>query len=159
MATVRPNHEQVAAHVVTVRNAFRVETAGLLAAALFAKKTLDTTRQVDAPFPDAYLSGETPLDDAARAQLAAYAAALEKFQAQMFGRDTPMMVATGKGLSTWIATCYAMALPGLFPQAQEIWAKLVTGADGVEEAHQFLLRRAPSDVERVYFTYRPTALL
>lgn len=151
--------QEVTAHLDTVRNAFHTETAGLLAAALFAKKTLDTTRQVETPFPDAYFSGEAAIEDAARAHLAAYAVALGKFQVQLLGRDTPISAAAGRGMTTWIASCYAMSIPGMLPQGQELWAKLVQGADGLEDAHKFLVRRAPSDVERMYFDYRPKALL
>ena len=51
-----------------------------------------------------------------------------------------------------------LALPGLEPLGREIWTKLVT-AEGIEDAHRFLLRRAPSDIERSYFTYRPALFL
>ena len=151
--------DKVAEHAQTVRNAFRTETAGILAAALFAKKTLDSTRQVDMPFPEEYLSGERPLDEAAQAHLHAYAAALEAFQVKIGNQESPIFESTAKGLTTWIATFYAMALPDLLPQAKEMWAKLASGYDQVEEAHKFLLRRAPSDIERTYFDYRPKVLL
>ncbi len=151
--------ELVRQHVAAMRVAFRTELAGELAAALFAKKTLDTTRQVDAPFPDAYFSGEMPLDDTSAPVLLAYAEALGKFQAELNERQTPISGAAARGMTTWIVSLYAMALPGQLPQAKELWAKLLIGAENLEDAHKFLLRRAPSDVERTYFDYRPTALL
>ena len=151
--------DMVVAHLRTLRGAIRADLSGLLAAALFAKKTLDSTRQVDAPFPDAIVLGEAPLDAAACAILSAYALDLEKFQVICLERETPLSLAVGKGLTTWIATFHSMANPHLAPLGQEIWSRLVTGEAGLEEAHQFLLRRKASDVERTYFSYRPTVLL
>jgi hypothetical protein len=146
-------------HVAAMRVAFRTELAGELAAALFAKKTLDTTRYIETPFPDAYFTGEVLIDETAAPALLAYAQALVKFQGELNDRGTPVSLAASRGMTTWIVTLYAMSLPGLMPQARELWAKLVIGAEGLEDAHKFLLRRAPSDVERTYFDYRPTALL
>ena len=151
--------ELVTEHVTAMRVAFRTELAGQLAAALFAKKTLDSTRQVEMPFPDAYFSGEAPLDAAAAATLMSYAAALQTFQDELSQRGTAISIAASKGMTTWIVSLYAMAIPGLLPQAQELWSKLIIGTEGLEDAHKFLLRRAPSDVERTYFDYRPKALL
>ena len=151
--------QEVAEHVAAMRVAFRTEVAGQLAAALFAKKTLDTTRQVETPFPEAYFSGDAPLDEAAAAALMSYAAALVKFQGELNARGTSVSLAAARGMTTWIVSLYAMSIPGLLPQAMELWAKLSICADGLEEAHKFLLRRVPSDVERTYFEYRPKALL
>jgi hypothetical protein len=151
--------EEVRSYVAEVRVIFRTELSGYLAAALFAKKTLDTTRQVDAPFPDAYFTGELPIDAAAAPVLLSYANALVQFQRELNERKTPISLAAAKGMTTWIVTLNAMARPELLPQAKVLWEKLMSGAEGVEDAHKFLLRRAPSDVERTYFTYRPAALL
>ncbi len=151
--------EQVRAHIEAVHGAFRTELSGFVAAALFAKKTLDTSRQVELPFPDAYLSGEAPLDAAAQVTLRDYAIELEKFQAALLKRDTAVSLAVAKGLTTWIVTFYAMTIPGLMPLAHDLWTRLDQGYEGVEDAHKFLLRRAPSDVERVYFSYRPMAFI
>jgi len=151
--------EEVRSHVAEVRMTFRTELSGLLAAALFAKKTLDTTRQVEAPFPDGYFTGELPIDAAAAPALQAYANALVQFQRELNERNTPISLAAAKGMTTWIVTLNAMSNPELLPEAKVLWEKLVTGVDGVEDAHKFLLRRAPSDVERTYFNYRPAALL
>ena len=151
--------EQVRAHLAAVNGAFRTELSGFVAAALFAKKTLDTSRQVEMPFPEAYLSGETPVDAAAQASLTAYVHELEKFQAALLDRDSAVSLTVAKGLTTWIMTFYAMIIPGMLPQARELWARLNQGYEGVEEAYKFMLRREPSDVERAYFDYRPAFLL
>ncbi|MSO72370.1 MAG: hypothetical protein EXQ84_02000 [Rhodospirillaceae bacterium] len=150
--------EQLAAQLAAVQGALRAELAVLLAAALFAKKTLDTTRQVETPFPDAYFSGQTPVDDGGRAALAAYAAALEQFQVALVERDTTPSLAVAKGLTTLIVSLHAMSIPGLLPQGREMWARLAEAGEGVEEGHKFLLRREPSDIERTYFAYRPRFL-
>ena len=151
--------EQVRAHLAAVNGAFRTELSGFVAAALFAKKTLDTSRQVEVPFPDAFLSGEAPVDEAARATLVAYVHELEKFQAALLDRDSAVSLTVAKGLTTWIVTFYAMIIPGLLPLARELWARLNQGYEGVEDAYKFMLRREPSDVERAYFNYRPVFLL
>jgi hypothetical protein len=151
--------EVVVQHVAAMRVAFRTELAGELAAALFAKKTLDTTRYVETPFPDAYFSGDVAIDAAAAPALMAYAQALVQFQAELNERGTAVSLAAARGMTTWIVTLYAMSLPGLQPQACELWAKLSIGTEGLEDAFKFLLRRAPSDVERTYFEYRPAALM
>ena len=146
-------------HAEAVRKAPHSERAGILAVTLFAKKTLDTTRQVEMPFPDAYIAGEKPIDAAAQAELAAYAVALVQFQAALFANDTTVSIAAARGMTTWIATIYSAAIPGLLPQGKEIWQQLATASDGVEEGYKFFLRRQPSDVERTYFSYRPMLLL
>ena len=145
--------------LATVRQAGQAELAGILMATLFAKKTLDTTRQVDIPFPDTYMAGEKPIDAAAQADLAAYAAALIPFHAALVQNESPVTNAVARGAVIWIATMYSAALPGLLPQGKEIWQKLMTAQDGVDEAYKFYLRREPTDVERTYLGYRPALLL
>lgn len=142
-------------HHAKVHRVSGSELAGIFAAALFAKKTLDSTRQVEEPFPDAYVSGEQPLDDAGRAVLASYAKALEEFRPDLVGRNTTVSLMAAKGLETWVATFYAAATPDSFSQAHEIWKRLVSVEALVPEAHAFLLRRDVTDVEREYFKYRP----
>lgn len=151
--------EQLREHLKAVNAAFRTELSGFVAAALFAKKTLDTTRQVDMPFPDVLLSGEVAVDAAAQVNLAAYIKELEKFQAALLERETPVSQTVAKGLTTWIVTFYALTNPALLPLANELWTRLSQGYEGVEDAYKFMLRREPSDVERSYFSYRPTALI
>jgi len=145
-------------HVARVRHASITELAAILAAALFAKKTLDTTRQVELPFPDKYLQGEALIDVAARAELTAYAVELEKFQAALMERNSPQSLAAARGMPTWIATLYALADPGTVPLAREIWAKLGEGREGLDEAFKFVVHRLPSDVELTYFSYAPIFL-
>ena len=151
--------DQLAAQLEVVRRAGPSELGGILAAALYAKKTLDTTRQVDIPFPDAVFAGDQAIDETVRAGLVAYAAELEEFQAECIAHDTPLSGAVARGLPTWIVSVHAAASPALMPQACEMWAKLATADDHVEEGYRFLLRRDPSDVERSYFTYRPQLFL
>jgi hypothetical protein len=151
--------DRVREHLAIVRNAQGAELSAWLCAALFAKKTLETTRQVDEPLPDKYLLGQAPIDAAAQAALTAYAAALEKFQVALVERATSQSIAAARGLATWIPTFHAMADPGGLPEAREMWSKLLEGEGGLEEAFKFLLRRLPTDVERIYFSYRPTFLI
>jgi hypothetical protein len=151
----KPPSAYVDEYLATLRVAFRGEMVGTLAGALLAKKTLDTTRQVDVPFPDAYLDGTKPVDDAARVTLTAYAEALIKFHYELEEAENPIGMAVWRGLPTWIASCYCLADPALNDKGKEIW-KLLTGSEGgIEEAIKLQMRRGPSDVERTYFSYRP----
>jgi len=147
--------EKVMEHHGTVTRAMRAELGSLLAGALFAKKTLDSTRQVDTPFPDAVMMAEVPLDVAGQTELATYAALLEIFQADCIEHNTPVTLAVARGLNIWIASLYSASIPGLLPRGQEIWARLLEAEDGLEEGYRFLLRREPTELERSYFAYRP----
>lgn len=151
--------KQVATVSARIINAYRTELAGIFATVLLAKKTFDGTRQVDIPFPDKYFDGTAPVDAAARAELMAYGAALETFQEQCEDADSPLGYATAQGVSVWIASVYGLAIPDLTPEAQRMWAQLVKGEEGVEEAFKLVIRRDPSDMDREYFKYRPKALL
>ena len=151
--------DEVKDHTDLVRRAFRSELSGILAAAVFAKKALDSTKQVDMPFPDALFAGEAPLDDAALTMLGAYVTALEAFRSDLIARNTPVTLAVAKGMTTWIVSVYTIIQPGKMAEGCEMWTKLATAADGVEEAHRFMLRRDPTDVERSYFTYLPELFL
>ncbi len=142
-------------YMAAFRAAFGGEHGTTLAAAMLAKKTLDTTRQVDLPFPEPYFDGALPVDDAARAMLTAYARALQKFQHDLEDAEVSIGMAVVRGMPTWIASCFILADPALLPYGKEIWAALADNAAGVEQAHKFLTRREPSEVERTYFNYRP----
>ena len=134
------------------------ELAGTLAAAAHAKKTLDTTRMVDVPFPMDILGGEVPMDDAARARLIAYIRQLRQFKAYCLGQGTVMTTAIARGLDIWIVTFLTLVLPNM-DAGREIWALLVRGAAHVEGAFRFMTRRQPSDVEREHMAYRPKVML
>ena len=151
--------KHVAAAVARVSSAYRTELAGVFATVVLAKKTFDGTRQVDIPFPDKYFDGTAPVDDAARAELMAYGAALEKFQEQCEDSSTPLGYAMAQGVGIWIATVYGLAIPALTDDIRRMWAHLVKGEDGIEEAFKLVIRREPSDMDREYFNYRPQALL
>src|SRR5205085_1835145 len=108
--------------------------------ALLAKKTLDTTRQVALPFPDAYFEG-APVDEAGRAALLAYAEALQKFQHELEDAEMPLGMAVARGLPTWVASCYALADPALMEQGREIWRRLNANDPNLEDALKLQVRR------------------
>ena len=145
--------------VTRITNAYRTELAGVFATVLLAKKTFDGTRQVDLPFPEHFFDGTAPVDEAARAELLAYAAALEKFFEQCEDGGTPLSYATAQGVEVWIASVYGLALPELTPEVRRMWSQLVKGEEGIDEAFKLVIRRDPSDIDREYFKYRPVALL
>jgi hypothetical protein len=153
-----PTHE-IDAFLASLRHASPDHLAGVLAAAMLAKKTLDTTRLVEMPFPAAHLEANAVLDAAARADLLNYVRELRRFQSICAETETALRMAVAKGLDTWIATISAVALPGMFDKAREIWRFLIQGETGMEGAYRFMVRRAPTEVELVYMTYRPTLLL
>jgi hypothetical protein len=142
-----------------VLNSYRNELAGFFAAALLAKKTLDSTRQVDLPFPEGYFDGSAPVDDAARAELEAYAVALERFLEQCNDSGTPLGYSTAKGVEIWIASVYGLSRPELTEEMRRVWLQLVKGEENIEEAFKLIMRRDPSDLDREYFKYRPAALI
>lgn len=154
-----PPEERVLAHINTLRNAPRAELANMFAAALFAKKTLDSTRHIDMPFPDKLLASEGPVSEPLREMLRAYIIELEKFQVELAERDTPVTLAAARGMTTWIISLYTLALPGHEQHGVEMWQKLMTTEDDLDAAYRFLLRRDPTDVERSYFGYRPKIFL
>jgi hypothetical protein len=142
-----------------VLTAFRGELAGMLASALLAKKTLDTTRQVELPFPDAAFDGDGALDAESRAGLEAYVKALQEFYHRCIDAELPLSFATANGVDIWIASAYGLLDPALKVKAMEIWQRLSQMAGDLPEATRMLLKREPSDVDRVYFSYRPKALM
>lgn len=154
-----PPEQQVLAHVNTVLHASRAELAYLLAAALFAKKSLDSTRHVDIPFPDKLLASEGPVAEPLREMLRAYVGELEKFQIELAEGDTPVTAAAARGMTTWIISLYTLILPSKEQLGLDMWKKLITAEGDLEEAYRFLLRRDPTDAERSYLTYRPKIFL
>ena len=149
----------VATASARVLNAYRNELAGIFAAVLLAKKTFDSTRQVDIPFPERYFDGSAAVDDAARAELETYAVALEKFLEQCNDSGTPLGYSTAKGVEIWVASVYGLARPELTDDVRRMWTQLVQGEENIEEAFKLIMRRDPSDLDREYFKYRPVALI
>ncbi len=97
----KPPAAYVDEYLAALRVAFRGEVVGTLAGALLAKKTLDSTRQVDIPFPDAFFDATKPVDDAGRAELTAYAEALIKFHYELEEAESAIVMAVWRGLPTW----------------------------------------------------------
>lgn len=154
-----PPAKHVARVCSRITNAYKTELAGVFATVLLAKKTFDSTRQVDLPFPERYFDGTAPIDEAARTELITYAAALHKFYEQCEDGGTPLSYATAQGVDVWIASVYGLALPDLTPEVRRMWEQLVKGEEGVEDAFKLVIRRDPSDLDREYFKYRPVALI
>ena len=75
----KPPVAQLDEYLENLRSMFRTQVTAYFAVSILAKKILDTTRQVDQPFPEAYFDGTAPIDEAARATLLAYAEALQRF--------------------------------------------------------------------------------
>ena len=142
-----------------VMAAFRGELAGILASTLLAKKTLDTTRQVELPFPDAVFDGDGALDTGSRGTLEAYVKALQEFHERCIDAELPLSFATATGVDVWTASAYALLDPALKPKVSEIWQRLSQMTTELPEATKLLLKREPSEVDRVYFSYRPKALM
>lgn len=150
--------QEIDAFLARLRAASPDELGGFLAAALLAKKTLDTTRQVEQPFPAEVFEGRTAIDENARTQLASYARALKAFQAICAASGTILGVSTAKGLDTWIVSSHALADPLLGDRGREVWTLLKRGEADVEAAYGFMVRRDVTDVELGYLAYRPAAL-
>lgn len=143
-------------HLTTVRGSFPGELSSILAAAMLAKKGLDTTRQVDDPFPEEYFDGSKVVDEEAVVRLTKYAGDLQKLRGDMIRFNSLFSLAVAKGLNTWIASLHALSRPELMPKGQEIWERLMRGEKGLEEAYRMLLRRKIEDEEKTYLAYRPS---
>ena len=155
----KPPEQLIDVHLAKLRRASAGELAGTLAAAILAKKTVDTTRMVEAPFPEAHLDGSALIDEAARAQLIAYVSDLRRFRRICAESETILRMSVAKGLDTWMATISAIAVPGQIDKARELWRLLMQGEPTLEAAYRFMVRRAPTDVEMSYMTYRPALLM
>lgn len=155
----KPPQRQVAEYMGQVRSCFPTELASLLAAALLAKKSLDTTRQVDVPFPETYFNGTADIDDAALAELRAYEQKLQDFREQLVRHNTIFSLGVARGISVWIASIHTLANADLRADGLDLWERLTRGEDQLEEAYRMLLRREITDVERVYMQYRPKVLM
>lgn len=133
--------------------------AGELAAALLAKKSLDTTKQIDVPFPEEYFTGAKPLDDEGRATLQKYEYKLQNFREALTHRNTIFTHSVARGVSIWITSIHALVHPDLRAQGEDLWDRLVQGEPHLDEAYQMMLRREITDVERIYMQFRPTVLM
>ncbi len=150
---------QLNEYLSTVQGYFPGESASALAAAMLAKKGLDSTKQVSDPFPEEYFDGTAAIDDEALVRLASYARELQKLRTDMIKFNSPFSLAVAKGLTTWIASLHALSRPDLLPKGQEIWSRLLRGESRIEEAYCMLLRRKLDDVEKGFLTYRPSIFL
>jgi hypothetical protein len=146
--------ELVDAYLASLHEASTDALAGMLAAAMQAKKALDTTRIVDVPFPVDILSGEAALDAAGRQRAVHYISELRRFQQKCVAEGTILTTAVAKGLDVWIITLLTLTLPDR-PVGAEMWSYLVRGETGVEAAWRFIMRRDITDLELEYMTYRP----
>lgn len=133
--------------------------AGELAAAMLAKKSLDTTKQVDVPFPEDYLTGARAIDEAALTTLRTYEAKLQRFREQLVYRDTIFSISVARGVSVWITSIHALVHPELRSKGIELWGHLMKGEPYLEDAYHMMLRRDVTDVEREYMKFRPVALI
>jgi hypothetical protein len=163
VARIRPPAEKTPEdemddYLRNLRAASREELSGVLAGAMLARKTLDTTRQVSTPFPADYLDGRTPLDESGRAHLAAYGQELKSFQRACVSSGTILSLAVAKGLDTWIMSVSALAIPALIGKGREAWWLLMQGEQSLEQAYRFMVRRDMTDVDFSYLGYRPAAL-
>ena len=133
--------------------------AGELAAAMLAKKSLDTTKQVDVPFPEDYFAGARIVDEAGRQVLYVYEQKLQTFREQLVHRNTVFTNSVARGVSVWITSIHALMHDDLRPRGHELWARLLKGEDHLEEAYHMMLRREITDVEREYMKFRPAVLI
>ncbi len=147
--------QKIDEYLSLLRGSFRGELSSVLAAALLAKKGLDTTRQVSLPFPEEYFDGSKAIDDDGYAVLAAYEEGLQKLRRDMIRFNSLFSLAVAKGLRTWIISLHTLSRPDLLPKGREAWSLLMRGEQGLEEAYRMLVRRQLSDIEKIYITYRP----
>ena len=133
-------------------------SAGLLAIVAADAEVLVDQQHVGR-FPDALFDGDGALDAAGRAMLEDYVKALQDFHERCIDAELPLSFATANGVEVWIASAYALLDPTLKPKVAESWQRLSQMAPDLPEATKMLLKREPSDVDRVYFAYRPRAVL
>ncbi len=133
--------------------------AGELAAAMLAKKSLDTTKQIPVPFPEDYFTGARAIDEEGLATLHIYEQKLQRFREQLIHRNTIFTISVARGVSTWITSIHALRNPDLRARGEDLWSRLVRGEPHLEEAYFMMIRREITDVERHYMRFRPTVLL
>ncbi len=153
----RTPHRQVDDHFAELPNS-PTGLAGELAAALLAKKSLDTTKQVSVPFPEEYFTGR-PVDAEGRETLQIYEQKLQRFREQLVHRNTIFTISVARGVSVWITSIHTLMHPELRPKGQDLWARLMRGEPELEGAYFMMLRRDITDVEREYMKFRPSVFL
>lgn len=151
--------QQTREYLSHLRGSFPGERSSTLAAAMLAKKSLDSTRQVSVPFPEEYLDGSKSIDSIAREFLHSYVKELQKLHGEMVRFNSLFSLAVAKGLSTWIVSLHILTRPELLPEGREAWALMLRAEKGAEEAYQMLLRRQLSDADKACLTYRPIVFL
>lgn len=154
----RTPQRQIEDHFVELPNS-PTGLAGELAAAMLAKKSLDTTKQVDVPFPEEYFLGTLAIDEAGIVVLQTYERKLQMFREQLVHRNSIFTISVARGVSVWITSIHALVHPDLRPKGIELWSRLTKGEAELEEAYHMMLRREITDVEREYMKFRPTVLL
>lgn len=154
----RTPERQVADHFAELSNS-PTGLAGELAAAMLAKKSLDTTKQIDVPFPEEYFLGVLSVDEEALTTLRRYEAKLQRLREQLVYRDTTFSNSVARGVSVWITSIHALVHPDLRPKGIELWDRLMKGEPHLEDAYHMMLRREITDVEREYMKFRPTVLI
>jgi hypothetical protein len=154
----RTPQKQVEDHFADLPNS-PTGLAGELAAAMLAKKSLDTTKQVNVPFPESYFTGVQSIDEEGLATLRTYERKLQNFREQLLHHNTIFTISVARGVSIWITSIHALVDPELRPRGIELWSRLVRGEPEMEEAYRMMLRREVTDVEREYMKFRPTIFL
>ncbi|MBD24519.1 MAG: hypothetical protein CMG46_05880 [Candidatus Marinimicrobia bacterium] len=151
--------QQTSEYLSHLRGSFPGERSSILAAAMLAKKSLDSTRQVSVPFPEEYLDGSRTIDSVACEFLHSYLQELQKLHGEMVRFNSLFSLAVAKGLKTWIVSLHILTRPELLPEGREAWALMLRAEKGAEEAYRMLLRRQLSDVDKAYLAYRPLVFL
>ncbi|MGE4063994.1 MAG: hypothetical protein AB7E79_11565 [Rhodospirillaceae bacterium] len=154
---MRTPEKQIADHFAELPNS-PTGLGGELAAAMLALKSLNTTKQVDRPFPEDYFLGVQTIDEEALAALHAYEQRLQVFREQLVHRNTIFTNSVARGVSIWITSIHALRHPALRDKGVELWARLQQGEPHLEEAYFMMTRRDITDVEREYMKFRPSAL-
>jgi len=154
----RTPQKQVEDHFAELPNS-PTGLAAELAAAMLAKKSLDTTKQVNVPFPESYFVGAQAIDEEGLAALRTYERKLQIFREQLVHHNTIFTISVARGVSVWITSIHALVEPELRPRGIELWARLIRGESEMEEAYRMMLRREVTDVEREYMKFRPIVLI
>lgn len=155
----RTPQRQVEDHMSELRGAMPGELAGHFATAMLAKKSFDTTKQVDTPFPEDYFVGTRAIDDEGRRVLEAYEKKLQVFREQLIAHNSLFTHSVARGVSIWITTIHTLVHDDLRKDGLDLWERLMRSEQNLEEAYRLLVRREVTDVELAYLKFRPTVLM